>query len=188
MSLSDVSLPSRVADEDESVGFDELALAARNSGMPLELMRHDVTPIGAHYLLTHCGRPSPSHPTARCGHPSRSRSLPRLLCPVGDVFVEHLDGVVDQPNPASPDVPPWFVLPDQEWDFFLPFSRRRRVCDLCGTFFRHACPSMPRTATGRGGDAQPVAIARSAVLARLRRRDQRQNFLGIARVAMARFR
>lgn len=53
MSLSDVSLPSRVADEGESVGFDELGLAARNHGMPLELMRHDVTPLGAHYLLTH---------------------------------------------------------------------------------------------------------------------------------------
>ena len=53
MELSDVSLPSRVADEGESVGFDELGLAARNHGMPLELMRHDVTPLGAHYLLTH---------------------------------------------------------------------------------------------------------------------------------------
>lgn len=53
MTLSDVSLPSRVADESESVGFDELGLAARNHGMPLELMRHDVTPLGAHYLLTH---------------------------------------------------------------------------------------------------------------------------------------
>ncbi len=51
--LSDVSLPSRVAAEDEGVGFDELGLAARNHGMPLELMRHDVTPLGAHYLLTH---------------------------------------------------------------------------------------------------------------------------------------
>ncbi|HEX7188978.1 MAG TPA: sulfite oxidase, partial [Actinomycetes bacterium] len=51
--LSDVSLPSRVAADDEGVGFDELGLAARNHGMPLELMRHDVTPLGAHYLLTH---------------------------------------------------------------------------------------------------------------------------------------
>lgn len=51
--LEDVSRPSRVADPDEAVGFDELALAARNHGMPLELLRHDVTPLGAHYLLTH---------------------------------------------------------------------------------------------------------------------------------------
>lgn len=53
VSLSDVSLPSRVADEGEPIGFDELGLAARNHGMPLELMQHDVTPLGAHYLLTH---------------------------------------------------------------------------------------------------------------------------------------
>jgi DMSO/TMAO reductase YedYZ molybdopterin-dependent catalytic subunit len=51
--VPDVSLPSRVADEDEAIGLDELGLAARNHGMPLELMRHDVTPLGAHYLLTH---------------------------------------------------------------------------------------------------------------------------------------
>jgi DMSO/TMAO reductase YedYZ molybdopterin-dependent catalytic subunit len=52
-SLSDISLPFRVADDGEGVGQDELGLAARNHGMPLELMRHDVTPLGAHYLLTH---------------------------------------------------------------------------------------------------------------------------------------
>ena len=51
--VSDLSVPSRVADESEGIGFDELRLAARNHGMPLELMRHDVTPLGAHYLLTH---------------------------------------------------------------------------------------------------------------------------------------
>jgi sulfane dehydrogenase subunit SoxC len=52
-SLSDVSLPSRVAEPGEGIGDDELGLAARNHGMPLELMRHDLTPVGAHYLLTH---------------------------------------------------------------------------------------------------------------------------------------
>jgi DMSO/TMAO reductase YedYZ molybdopterin-dependent catalytic subunit len=51
--VPDVSLPFRVAAEDEAIGLDELGLAARNHGMPLELMRHDVTPLGAHYLLTH---------------------------------------------------------------------------------------------------------------------------------------
>lgn len=29
--------------------FQEVALAARNSGMPLEALRHDVTPAGLHY-------------------------------------------------------------------------------------------------------------------------------------------
>jgi sulfane dehydrogenase subunit SoxC len=52
-SLSDVSVPSRVAEPGEGIGADELGLAARNHGMPLELMRHDLTPVGAHYLLTH---------------------------------------------------------------------------------------------------------------------------------------
>jgi sulfane dehydrogenase subunit SoxC len=31
----------------------ELALAARNHGMPLEALRYDVTPVGLHYLLIH---------------------------------------------------------------------------------------------------------------------------------------
>src|SRR5262249_51457570 len=32
---------------------EELALAGRNRGMPLEALRHDVTPSGLHYLLVH---------------------------------------------------------------------------------------------------------------------------------------
>ncbi len=32
---------------------DEVALATRNSGMPLEALRYDVTPAGLHYLLIH---------------------------------------------------------------------------------------------------------------------------------------
>lgn len=51
--VESVSLPARVAGEDEGIGLDELALAARNHGMPLEGMRYDVTPVGMHYLLTH---------------------------------------------------------------------------------------------------------------------------------------
>lgn len=33
--------------------FEELALATRNRGMPLEALRYDVTPTGLHYLLVH---------------------------------------------------------------------------------------------------------------------------------------
>lgn len=33
--------------------FEELALAWRNAGMPLEALRHDLTPIGLHYQLIH---------------------------------------------------------------------------------------------------------------------------------------
>ena len=33
--------------------LEEVQLAARNHGMPLEALRYDVTPVGMHYLLTH---------------------------------------------------------------------------------------------------------------------------------------
>jgi DMSO/TMAO reductase YedYZ molybdopterin-dependent catalytic subunit len=39
--------------EGEGITAEELALAARNHGMPLEALRHDVTPLGLHYLLVH---------------------------------------------------------------------------------------------------------------------------------------
>jgi DMSO/TMAO reductase YedYZ molybdopterin-dependent catalytic subunit len=35
------------------LSFEELQLAARNRGLPLEALRYDVTPIGLHYLLVH---------------------------------------------------------------------------------------------------------------------------------------
>ncbi|MFF7177690.1 molybdopterin-dependent oxidoreductase [Streptomyces sp. NPDC008121] len=52
-SLRDVSAPGRVADAGEGIGADELALAARNHGLPLEALRYDVTPAGLHYVLVH---------------------------------------------------------------------------------------------------------------------------------------
>ncbi|MGE5226470.1 MAG: sulfite oxidase [Planctomycetaceae bacterium] len=36
-----------------AIGLDELSLATRNHGMPLEALRYDRTPIGLHYLLIH---------------------------------------------------------------------------------------------------------------------------------------
>jgi sulfane dehydrogenase subunit SoxC len=38
---------------DPSITKEELRLAARNHGMPLEALRYDVTPAGMHYLLIH---------------------------------------------------------------------------------------------------------------------------------------
>jgi DMSO/TMAO reductase YedYZ molybdopterin-dependent catalytic subunit len=35
------------------LGIEELQLAARNHGLPLEALRWDVTPVGLHYLLIH---------------------------------------------------------------------------------------------------------------------------------------
>lgn len=48
-----VSAPARIAEPDEAITFEELALAARNHAMPLEAMRYDVTPPGLHYVLVH---------------------------------------------------------------------------------------------------------------------------------------
>ena len=39
--------------ETEGITSQELQLAARNHGMPLEALRHEITPIGLHYLLVH---------------------------------------------------------------------------------------------------------------------------------------
>jgi sulfane dehydrogenase subunit SoxC len=43
---------------DAQISLEELQLAARNHGLPLEALRHDVTPLGLHYLLTHFDIPS----------------------------------------------------------------------------------------------------------------------------------
>jgi DMSO/TMAO reductase YedYZ molybdopterin-dependent catalytic subunit len=51
--LDDISQPGRLAEPGESISWQELALAARNHGMPLEAMRYDLTPPGLHYLLIH---------------------------------------------------------------------------------------------------------------------------------------
>ena len=40
------------------ITMDELALAARNHGTPLEALRYDVTPVGLHYLLIHFDIPA----------------------------------------------------------------------------------------------------------------------------------
>jgi sulfane dehydrogenase subunit SoxC len=48
--------PGTVAGEEISQA--ELRLAARNHGLPLEGLRHDITPIGLHYLLIHYDIPA----------------------------------------------------------------------------------------------------------------------------------
>ncbi len=53
MKLDDISGPGRLAEAGEGISGQELALAARNHGMPLEAMRADLTPPGLHYLLIH---------------------------------------------------------------------------------------------------------------------------------------
>jgi DMSO/TMAO reductase YedYZ molybdopterin-dependent catalytic subunit len=43
---------------DGPLTFEELQLAFRNRGMPLEALRYDITPVGLHYLLTHFDIPA----------------------------------------------------------------------------------------------------------------------------------
>ncbi|MFF8261579.1 sulfite oxidase [Streptomyces virginiae] len=57
-SVGDVSGPARIAPAGEGIGQEELALAARNHGLPLEALRHEVTPPGLHYVLVHYDIPA----------------------------------------------------------------------------------------------------------------------------------
>lgn len=49
---------ARIAEPGEGIGLDELALATRNHGMPLEALRYEVTPPGLHYVLIHYDIPT----------------------------------------------------------------------------------------------------------------------------------
>jgi DMSO/TMAO reductase YedYZ molybdopterin-dependent catalytic subunit len=52
---------------DAQISLEELQLAARNHGLPLEALRHDVTPLGLHYLLTHFDIPHVDEASWRLG-------------------------------------------------------------------------------------------------------------------------
>jgi sulfane dehydrogenase subunit SoxC len=69
---------ARVAGPDEGISLEELQLATRNHGMPLEALRYDVTPVGLHYLLVHYDIPDVNAATwslTLSGHVERQRSL-----------------------------------------------------------------------------------------------------------------
>ncbi|TFV87500.1 sulfite oxidase [Blastococcus sp. CT_GayMR20] len=58
MTATEPRARARIAEPGEGISLDELALAARNHGMPLEALRYDVTPPGLHYVLTHYDIPA----------------------------------------------------------------------------------------------------------------------------------
>ncbi|MDX2973685.1 sulfite oxidase [Kribbella solani] len=58
MTIEQFSVRGRLADTGEGITGDELQLAARNHGMPLEGLRYDVTPPGLHYVLVHYDIPA----------------------------------------------------------------------------------------------------------------------------------
>lgn len=47
-----------LAEPEQGITFEELQLATRNRGMPLEGLRYDITPVGMHYLLVHFDIPA----------------------------------------------------------------------------------------------------------------------------------
>jgi len=48
--------------DNEGFTAEEVRLALRNPGMPLEALRRDLTPIGMHYVLVHFDVPSSRRP------------------------------------------------------------------------------------------------------------------------------
>ena len=48
-----LAIKGRQMSDDERFTFEELQLAFRNRGMPLEALRYEITPSGLHYLLSH---------------------------------------------------------------------------------------------------------------------------------------
>ncbi|NEA31125.1 sulfite oxidase [Streptomyces sp. SID13031] len=65
MSIEQFSAKGRLADTGEGITGDELQLAARNHGIPLEALRYDLTPPGLHYVLVHYDIPAASAATWR---------------------------------------------------------------------------------------------------------------------------
>lgn len=55
----------------EGISREELQLAARNHGLPLEALRYDVTPAGLHYLLIHYDIPGSMRTTGVSRSPER---------------------------------------------------------------------------------------------------------------------
>ncbi len=58
MCVTDTHVPAGIAAPDTGITQEELQLAARNHGMPLEGLRYDLTPPGMHYLLIHFDIPA----------------------------------------------------------------------------------------------------------------------------------
>ena len=67
------------------ISQEELALAARNHGMPLEALRWDVTPVGLHYLLIHYDIPAVDRGAWRPGgrRPGRAAAVALARRPAG---------------------------------------------------------------------------------------------------------
>lgn len=65
MSIEQFSAKGRLADTGEGITGEELQLAARNHGIPLEALRYELTPPGLHYVLVHYDIPAATAATWR---------------------------------------------------------------------------------------------------------------------------
>jgi DMSO/TMAO reductase YedYZ molybdopterin-dependent catalytic subunit len=90
---ADPASETALAPTDGPLSFEELQLATRNRGMPLEALRYDLTPTGLHYLLVHWDIPALDPDAWRlriAGHVARPleltldeiRARPRVTIPV----------------------------------------------------------------------------------------------------------
>ncbi|MFD5144741.1 sulfite oxidase [Streptomyces sp. NPDC058401] len=80
--LTGISPPGRIAAPGEGIGQDELALAARNHGLPLEALRYEVTPAGLHYVLVHYDIPDTGTDSTPAPTPWRLTLHGRLRTPL----------------------------------------------------------------------------------------------------------
>ena len=64
---------------DQGITPDELRLAARNHGLPLEALRYPITPAGLHYLLIHYDIPAVDPATFQLRDRRRGRAAAHAL-------------------------------------------------------------------------------------------------------------
>lgn len=117
---------------------EEVALASRNSGMPLEALRYDLTPAGLHYLLIHFDIPAADTASWRLqigGLVSRPRSfglaeLQRMPARTVRVTLECAGNGRGQISPRYPSMP-WLEegVSTAEWTG-VPLSGVLREAEL----------------------------------------------------------
>src|SRR5207244_1106689 len=104
--------------------LEELQLAARNHGLPLEALRYDVTPVGLHYLLIHYDIPAVDAAAWRLeisGHVERPLSL--TLAELQAREQVELVATLEFAGPRPPQhgfplrlvVPGWYGMTNVKW-------------------------------------------------------------------------
>ena len=189
-----MSRPARVAGPDEGVSVEELQLATRNAGMPLEALRYDVTPAGLHYLLIHYDIPArrpdhvrPRRRRHRAQRPLRLtlddlRARPRVTRRVTMECAGNGRARLD-PRPVSQ---PWLVeaVGTAEWTGtpLAPIlaGRRPRTVDGLARVHRRR----PRHRTRRRAGLRPRPLGRGRLRRRgaARVRDERSAVAAAARL------